>query len=1269
MLVLVRVMCTESMHPAPYLPIHIEPGSLGLSLPTEGHLQPDGLDWLYQHADLFTAIAIAFALLAAAAAWLLCLNQRLRAESRRRHALIETWPEPMLLLAEDRFVEANAAALRLFGHPNVTSLRQLGPADLSPDKQPDDSDSATAVLHRLDLARRGEVQHFAWEFVRADGRPLHVDVTLSPFGTEDHPVVLCALHDVTGHKEQEDLLRESEGRFRGFFEDNSSVMLQIDPDCGRILAANAAAASFYGHSRAELRRMSIDEINTLPPERIAEERRLAARMERNYFCFQHRLASGELRDVEVHSTPIRSAGRTQLFSIVHDVTARNRAQEALSHAEHLYRSLADGVSALIWQTGPDQQRTHFNEAWRRFTGRGLEQEFGDAWADALHPDDLPRYRSLLAESFDRRESFSTEYRLRRADGSFHWIQEDGQPTFGLRGEFLGFIGAGIDIDDRKRTEETQRAEHQRLQNVIEGTRAGTWEWDITTGAANFDARCAEMLGYRLEELSVAGIATWRDLVHPDDLERSRLLLGRHLSGELDYFDCEVRMRHQSGSWVWVLDRGRVCEWSQDGLPLRMAGTYQDITASKLAEDRVRLASVVFTHAREGIIITDANSNIIEVNDAFPQITGYTRAEAIGKNPRFLQSKRHGPAFYATMWRSLAEKGHWNGEIWNRRKNGEYYAGLLNISVVRDARGNPRHYVALFSDITPLKEHARKLEHFAHFDALTGLPNRLLLADRLRHAMAQVARRQRRLALAYIDLDGFKAVNDSHGHEVGDQLLMTVARHLKRALRAGDTIARLGGDEFVAVLIDLPDDDTFGQVLARMLAAASTPTTVDGHAIQISCSIGVTFYPQAKELDADQLLRQADQAMYQAKLAGKGRYQVFDTKDAARGGSVSGGSESIGRLQLAMKEREFVLHYQPKVNMRTGEVVGAEALLRWQHPERGLLQPEAFLPTVENRPLAIDLGEWVIDAALAQIEQWHAGGLDTTVSINLCARQLQQPGFLERLRALLAAHPGAEPRRLQGEVLEGNALKDLTQVSSLIRSCQELGVNFALDDFGTGYSSLTQLKRLPVDVLKIDRGFVRDMLDDTNDLAVLECVLNLAKALDRSVIAEGVETVAHGEMLLMLGCEIGQGFGIARPMPAAAFPEWVANWRPDRSWVDCKELGREDMPLLLAGVEHRAWARTIEDQVHGLREVTPPTDAAHCRFGRWLGGATRQQDGRRRMFKALETLHRGVHEHGARLLRLVASGHRDDALSGLDRLRGLRDDLHDRLRGLMRTGRS
>jgi diguanylate cyclase (GGDEF)-like protein len=432
---------------------------------------------------------------------------------------------------------------------------------------------------------------------------------------------------------------------------------------------------------------------------------------------------------------------------------------------------------------------------------------------------------------------------------------------------------------------------------------------------------------------------------------------------------------------------------------------------------------------------------------------------------------------------------------------------------------------------------------AHYDLLTNLPNRVLLTERLSQAMKHCQRRNQSLAVAYMDLDGFKAVNDRHGHNVGDELLVEVAKRMREALREGDTLARIGGDEFIAVMVDLENIEDSEPALKRLLKAAADPVYLGGAVIQVSTSIGVSLYPQ-DHVDAGLLMRHADQAMYVAKQAGKNRYHFFDT---AQDNTNKTQWKSIDDIRSALDRREFLLHYQPKVNMHTSEVIGVEALIRWQHPLRGLVPPLDFLPAIEGHGVSLELGEWVIDTALSQINQWRSIGLMLPISVNISAYQLQQGNFSTRLAALLSAHPEVNPYYLELEILETSVLSDIRQVFDTMSACHDLGVRFALDDFGTGYSSLTHIKGLPAYLIKIDQSFVRDMLEDVDDLAIVESVIGLAKTFKREVIAEGVETIEHGVALLELGCELAQGYGIARPMPSGNIPEWVSNWKADDSW--------------------------------------------------------------------------------------------------------------------------
>ena len=679
------------------------------------------------------------------------------------------------------------------------------------------------------------------------------------------------------------------------------------------------------------------------------------------------------------------------------------------------------------------------------------------------------------------------------------------------------------------------------------------------------------------------------------------------------------------------------------------GYIHDVTSRRRSAEELRLAAKVFEHAGEGILITDAQGHIVNVNRAFSVITGYAREEVMGQTPRLLESDRYDDEFYQTVWQALREHDYWHGELWCRRKNGSQFAALLTISAVPDMRGNIEHYAAMFSDITALKENQQQLERVAHYDLLTGLPNRLLLGDRLKQAIRQTRRRGMHLAVVFIDLDGFKKVNDQHGHGVGDKLLSVLSRRMTQVLREGDTLARLGGDEFVAILVDLPDISVSVPILDRLIEVAAQPVPIGDALCEVSASIGVSYYPQGEDIDADQLLRQADQAMYRAKQAGKNRYHVFDTE---KDRTLRTRQEGFDSIENALANGQFLLYYQPKVNMRTGEVLGAEALIRWQHPTRGLLSPASFIPIIENHPLGIDVGEWTIEAALTQIEVWRKAGLHVPISVNIGARHLLQPDFIMHLRGMLSRHPGAQPQDLELEILETSAVEDFVQVSQLMALCERMGLRFALDDFGSGYSSLTYLKRLPAHLIKIDQGFIRDMLEDPDDIAILDALLALASSFGRNCIAEGVESIQHGEMLLRLGCEWGQGYAIGHPMPAHEFEQWLHTWQVPLSWKGFKPDSRSALLVPFTYADHGAWISQMIDYLSGKTQVPPQSETLQY----W-----RDQSGRPTFFgkdpnDQVDVLHQSIQQLAHTLSEMKNAGRVEALRAGIDKLQHLQADL-------------
>lgn len=541
--------------------------------------------------------------------------------------------------------------------------------------------------------------------------------------------------------------------------------------------------------------------------------------------------------------------------------------------------------------------------------------------------------------------------------------------------------------------------------------------------------------------------------------------------------------------------------------------------------------------------TDPDGTITYVNDQFCAVSGYSKEELLGSNHRILNSGQHPQEFYDSIWATITRGDIWKGEICNRRKDGSlYWVNSTIVPITDDETQEVVKYISIRFDVTEHQELLQALQWRASHDVLTGLPNRALLHERLGMAISSARRHHRLLALGMLDLDGFKTINDTYGHAIGDRLLVEVANRLHETLREEDTLARMGGDEFVLILNDI-QLQTLPISLRRLLETLSQPYEIDGQSLEIAGSIGVTIYPNDNE-DPDTLLRHADQAMYQAKQDGRNRFQIFDvpTNNEARAASLM-----LARLEQALMRQELRLYYQPKVNLQTGKVIGFEALLRWQSPYEGLVPPLQFLPFVERNDLIVEIGEWVIDQALRQIKQWSLLGHSWPVSVNIAARHFQKPNFVERLRTILDRHPEVSPNLLDIEIVESTAIENMEHVTHCLMACQAMGVTFSLDDFGTGYSSLSYLKRLPAQTIKIDQSFVRDILTDKEDLALSEAIIGLSKAFDREVLAEGVETRSQGKMLLEIGCQLAQGYGIARPMPADQVLKWVEHYSRSPSW--------------------------------------------------------------------------------------------------------------------------
>lgn len=692
----------------------------------------------------------------------------------------------------------------------------------------------------------------------------------------------------------------------------------------------------------------------------------------------------------------------------------------------------------------------------------------------------------------------------------------------------------------------QRAEaawrEQRWEWALDGSRLGVADWRLQGHERFVSAAWRSLAG---GTGSAWTPEAWVDAVHPDDRAELRAALGQVSTGEAGRLRLELRMPAGDG-WRWLEATLLVIERDAVGTPVRLLATLLDVDERHDAQERQRLSVSLFQHLHEGLLITDAELRVLDANPAYAQILGVTRAEMLGSVPSLLRPSPADPLARqqrAAMWAALRSSGTWRGELLERRRSGEICTLQVTISTVSGTQGDVRYHVLVITDVTEQRVQRERLERQAHFDELTRLPNRARLSQLLADAMRAADRDSYLLVVCYLDLDRFKPVNDRFGHAAGDRLLIELAGRLRSALRTrdtwADTAARLGGDEFV-LLLRAESIEEARMAVERVLRVVAQPYVVDPaeEPVQVTASMGATVYPIDRS-DADTLLRHADHAMYGAKQSGRNGYLFFDPEHRRR---TEERVMAIGRVQEALDQAEFVLFYQPKVDMRAGRVLGFEALLRWDHPQHGLIAPMQFLPLIENTGLSSRVGDWVFAQALEHLSQWRRSGLDISVSVNVSARHLQEPDFAQRLSELLARHAEPLAPNFELEMLETAAHADIEATSALLARCRALGVRFALDDFGTGYSTLTYLKRLPVDVLKIDRSFVHHMLDDSQDRAIVEGVIGLARTFGCTVVAEGVESPAQARTLLDMGCDIGQGTGIAAPMPAGQVANWARHYR-------------------------------------------------------------------------------------------------------------------------------
>ncbi len=836
----------------------------------------------------------------------------------------------------------------------------------------------------------------------------------------------------------------------------------------------------------------------------------------------------DIRGSELHNKPDES---TWLFV---DVTERKHIELALKDSEYYWKFAIEGAGDGVWDWDIEKDVKTFSKQWKAILGYAASDSLptGLEWENRFHPDDKLYVEQTMQAYLSGMEStYKLECRMKCKGGGYRWVlsrgmvlkhSEDGIP--------IRMIGTISDITDRKQAEEQLRESEQRVRLSQLYGGIGTWEFNFLTKSQIWSEAITLQLGF--PDLANP---TWDDflnVVHADDRSMLTEEIERQIVQE-DSLDVEYRILDTQGKVRWMRSIGKV-DLKSAGHPITMQGTVQEITKQKDAEHDLHIAATAF-ESQEGMMVTNADNIILRVNKAFTTITGYSSENAIGKKSSILSSGRHDAIFFDAMWNEIYTNSYWEGELWNKRKNGEIYPQKLTITAVKDANNIVTNYVGTLIDITKNKQAEQEIEALAYYDPLTHLPNRRLMMDRINHAMAASARSEKKGALLFLDLDHFKTLNDTLGHDMGDILLQQVATRLTSCIREDDTVSRFGGDEFVVLLEGLSvmpiEAATQSEEIAnKFLNYINQPYHLSGHVYTSSTSIGITLF-NGHQSGVEELLKQADIAMYQAKNDGRNAIRFFNPQMQTK---ITAHAKLESELRQAVEQQQFQLHYQIQVD-NSLHPLGAEALIRWNHPTRGIVSPLDFIPLAEQNGAILTIGRWVIDTACAQLKVWQQDTLtcDLTLSINVSAKQFHQPDFITQINTAIQRHD-INPSLLKLELTESLLLNDIEDTIANMKALAKIGIQFSLDDFGTGYSSLQYLKKLPLYQLKIDKSFIDNIVTDSDDQSIVSTIIVMAHSLGLNVIAEGVETSEQQQLLLTKGCTLYQGYLYSKPVTINEF---------------------------------------------------------------------------------------------------------------------------------------
>ena len=975
------------------------------------------------------------------------------------------------------------------------------------------------------LVTAGEVEPVGWPSIDWLGAPLTTgDVTWGVIGTQTYAettryterdlevFVFVAQHVASAieHKRKEAALRDSERRYRQMFENNRAVKLLIDPDNGAIVDANMAACDYYGYTRAEMRAMRIWDINVRGENDVRGELARAVESHQSYFMFRHMRANGDVRDVEVHSGPIDFGGRKVLYSIVHDVTERRRAEQALQQSEEKYRVIFDYAPVGIYQSTRDGRFVTANATLARMLGYDSTEELltrnlnDDVYANSARREELIR-------DFERKGYANhVELEWKRKDGSQIWVQINAHGIRSSHGT-LFFEGFVFDVTERKTAETSLTVANAQRKAVLDAaTRVSIIATDAEGIITVFNPGAERMLGYTAE--NVTGRMSLLEIVEGAAAIQA---VGEH-------------------EWIYLRNGGErivvavsvTALRSDDGAITGFLHVATDITERKRAEEMLRTQSAAMTASMDGIGILDERLEFTYVNDSLAKLFGFHEPyELLGRSLCDLYEPHEQVRFITSIVPLVLQRGRWRGEATGLRSDGVNFPQEISLTAIADGG-----MVCVVRDITERTYAEEQIKHLAYHDALTNLPNRLLFKDRVTVALSHAHRDGSRLAVLFLDLDRFKVINDSLGHNIGDQLLQAVAARVQACVRESDTVARLGGDEFTVLLPRLHESDDAAPIAMKIIEAVRYPFHIEGREFFITTSIGISLFPE-DGTDAEALIKNADTAMYQAKELGRDNYQLFNAHVNAK---------ALQRIALehglrrALANDEFRVHYQPIFDLRAGRITGMEALLRWTHPQLGSVPPATFIPLAEATGVMIPIGTWALREACRQAKAWVDSGQRTlSLAVNLSVTQLQQADLIQRVRDILD-ETGFPPRLLELEITESSAMQSPETSIRMLYDLKKLGIRISLDDFGTGHSSLSYLKRFPIDTLKIDQSFVHDITSDPDTAAIVTAIIAMAHSLRLKVIAEGVEFTEQANFLRRHGCDQMQGYLITPPVSADEF---------------------------------------------------------------------------------------------------------------------------------------